>query len=784
MRRYLASLALLVCASQSWAAQLPQPEVTLRQLPLEFEANRGQHAPAVRFVSRTGAYQVALTNSGALFTLPASKQSARRSTVTLRFEGANRGVQPQGESQTEHLTNYLFSDTAERQYVDIPNFERVRYLGVYPGVDAVFYGRNGKIEYDLILQPGADARRVELSFAGARKLQVNSQGDLLVHTANGVLRQHKPAVYQERGGQRQEVVSKYRVHGNKVRFELAAYDARYAVTVDPILSYSTFLGGANGDIAAAIAVDAAGNAYVTGQTYSTNYPVAGAYQSSLGGTSDVFVSKLNPQGTGLVYSTYIGGRRSYSDSRAIAVDSSGSAYIAGTTNSNTYPATSGAYSAGISGGGAIVTKLSPAGNSLVYSTYLKGATPASIKVDAAGNAYIAGQSAASLPTTPGAFQTTVVGTSGSGFVTKLNAAGSALVYSTYFGGGGQDTINAIALDPAGNAYVVGTTNASAFPVTAGAFQTTLHGGYDAFVAKLNATGSGLVFSTYLGGATDEHGMAIAVDASGKVYVAGDTASLDFPRVNGYSKSLAYNFVTDAFITVFNADGASLAMSSYLGGRACLTSTVFSCYPAQPNDGATAIAVDPSGTHIFLGGFLSSVDVGFLIDPIQPNLNGSKDAFLAKIEVDPFTQRIMNVRYATRFGGNDQEQVNGLGIDAAGNAYITGTSYADLPTTQGAFRVASAGSQEAFVAKIGALGVPIMLEGGCDGTLTSQLRASVPLNVVGTVAFTDNGATLATVPIQNGQAIYTAAATVGTHKYTAVRSSDGAVSKPVYCKLEQ
>jgi hypothetical protein len=716
--------------------------------------------------------------------------------VTLRFNGANKSLQPVGESQTKHKTNYFLGDApgeaaagqAERQFTDVPNFERVRFRSVYPGVDALFYGRNGEVEYDLVLQPGADPSRIELSFAGARKIEIDAQGDLLVHTADGVLRQHKPTVYQEKNGLRQAIASHYRlVRGNRGRFHLAAFDAQQALTVDPILSYSTYLGGSNTDQGNAIAVDAAGNAYIAGQTFSTNFPVAGAYQASQAGTGDAFVAKLNPQGTGLVYSTYIGGRRASSEARVIAVDASGSAYIAGNTSSNNFPVTAGAYSAGLSGGGAFVTKLSPAGNTLVYSTYLKGALPRSLSVDPAGSAYVAGQSFGNLPTTAGAFRAVLpTGTAGSGFITKLNAAGSGLVYSTYLGAGGEDTINGIATDAAGHAYVAGSTTAAGFPVTAGAFQATLHGGSDAFVAKLNPAGTGLVFSTYLGGSTDDHGMAIAVDASGKVYVAGDTKSTNFPRLNGYFKGLSqYDFVTDAFVTVFNPDGASLAMSTYLGGRACLSATVNNCSPSQPNDGATGIGVDPSGTHIFVTGFLSSVDVNWLTDAIQPSQSGGKDAFVAKIEVDPFSHSIHNIRYATRLGGNVDEQASGIGIDAQGNAYIAGTTYAtNFPTTQGALRVAAGGADDVFVAKIAALGVPIMLEGGCSGASSSLLRASVPLNVAGTVAFLDNGAAVGTALIQNGQAIYTAPAAVGTHRYTAVRSSDGAVSKPVYCQVDQ
>lgn len=245
MRRTLASLALFVCALQAWGAQQATTDISRVKLPVEFEANQGQHDRSVRFLSRAGAYQVGLTTSGAIFALPGRKPSSPRTMVTLQFNGAKGALQPVGERQTEHKSNYLFGESTERQYTDIPNFERVVYRAVYPGVDAVFYGRNGEIEYDFVLQPGADPKRIELAFAGARKIELDAQGDLLVHTTGGVLRQHKPVVYQERDGKREVVASKYRLlRGNKVRFDIAAYDAKYALTVDPILSYSTYLGGA------------------------------------------------------------------------------------------------------------------------------------------------------------------------------------------------------------------------------------------------------------------------------------------------------------------------------------------------------------------------------------------------------------------------------------------------------------------------------------------------------------------------------------------------------------
>lgn len=786
MRRMLVVLTTLLCAFQAWGTSGPKPGPFQFSRPVEFEINQGQHHDAVRFLARAASYQMGLTETGAIFAL-AHGDSAARTNVGMRFIGASPVDQPVGVSQTTHKTHYFLGDSAGQQYRDIANFGKVVYRSIYPGVDAVFYGKNGEVEYDFILEPGADPRKIQIEFTGARKIEVDAGGDLLVHTAGGVLRQHKPFVYQLLQGERHEIASHYRVLGeNRVGFELAQYDARHPVTVDPVLSYSTYLGGSFGDAGNAIAVDAAGHAYVTGQTYSTNFPVVGAAQGSLSGSADVFVAKLNPQGTGLIYSTYIGGRRSSSEGRAIAVGADGSVYVAGTTSSNSYPVTAGALSSGISGGGAFVTKLSPTGNALVYSTYLRGASPLAIRVDAAGSAYVAGQGGSGFPATVGAFQSVLPpGSTVSGFVAKLNPSGSALSYATYLGGAGDSVINSLAVDSSGSVFVAGTTVADNFPVTTGTYQASRQGGKDAFVSRLDASGSNLLLSSYLGGTSDDNATAIAIDGNGRMYLAGDTYSTDFPLMQGYSKPYDSNAYNVAFVTVLDADAATLAMSTYLGGKACLSAQGGSCYPWDPTDGATAIAVDPTGKNIHVAGYLSSLSVSWIVNPIQAANNGRYDAFVAKIEADPFSQRILNIRYATRLGGGGDERVSGMAVDPAGNAYITGSaSTANFPTTQGAHRVAAPGQQDVFVVKISTHSMPIVLVGGCDGTLLSRLVARLPADAEGTVEFRDYGAPIAVVPISGGVAAHSAHAAVGTHKYTAVHSASGAVSTPVYCKVDQ
>ena len=546
-------------------------------------------------------------------------------------------------------------------------------------------------------------------------------------------------------------------------------------------------------------MDSGGSAYVAGTTDSKTFPIAGGYQPLFSGVEDVFVTKLNAQGTGLVYSTYIGGKKNSAQAAAIALDASGNAYIAGTTDSTTYPTTTGAYS---TSGTGFVTKLNASGNALIYSTRLPGTLPAAIQVDATGNAYVAGISQGGLPTTTGAIKTSFpTGSTATGFVTKLNAAGSALVYSTYLGGSTADAIRGLAINSAGNAYVTGYTSSTDFPIVAGAYQTTHKGGtYDGFVSKLNSTGTALVSSTYLGGTGRDYASAIALDSSGKIYVAGDTYSTDFPVANGYGKPGNTVGANAAFVTVLTPDAGNLAMSTYFGGYACLTEGVYSCYPTDPNDVANSIAVDPSGTNIYIAGFLSSIDVlgitvGQIADPIQKKISGTNDAFVAKIVVDPFTQRILNFRYVTRLGGNEAgattayDRATGLAIDVQGNAYVVGSSgAANFPTTQGAFHTALSTTLDAFIFKVSTLGTPITLDGGCGGPYqpaqTAQLRATLALNDTGNVSFVEGGTTLATVPIVNGVATYSGPAPIGVHKYSAIRTRDGVTSAPLYCAVSQ
>ncbi|HEU5431899.1 MAG TPA: SBBP repeat-containing protein, partial [Thermomicrobiales bacterium] len=414
-------------------------------------------------------------------------------------------------------------------------------------------------EYDCTVAPAADSNQIQLQIDGASGLSLDAAGNLLIHTAGSDLVEKAPALYQEVNGHRVAVSGQFVIEGgNRVGFAVGSYDAARPLVIDPILSYSTYLGGVNTDAAGGIAVDGAGNAYLTGFTNSSNFPTtAGAYRTVLTGSQDVFVTKINAAGTGLVYSTYIGGSGD-DEGAAIAVDALGSAYLTGFTNSTNFPFTGGVVQPSLGGfTDAFVVKLSTNGGGLVYSTYLGGNgndAGRGIAVDGFGSAYITGEtSSTNFPTTPGAFDTVLTTFQSDAFVTKLNANGTALAYSSFLGGRGLDVGTAIAVDGFGIAFVTGSTTSTDFATTPGAYRTSLAGGQDAFVTSVNPDGRSLRYSTYLGGSADDGGAGIAVDGADSAYVTGFTNSTNFPTTPGAFQT-ATGRGTDAFVTKFSFNG--------------------------------------------------------------------------------------------------------------------------------------------------------------------------------------------------------------------------------------
>jgi hypothetical protein len=699
-------------------------------LPLSFEINQGQTDRRVRFVARGIKISLFLTPAEAVFTTPDSKQAAHpipgaenrgrkqapaASPPALRMQivGADPAASAAAEQPLPGKINYLLGHDPGRWRTGIPTCARARFRQVYPGVDVVYYGNQTHLEYDFVVAPHADPGRIRLRFAGTDRVRVDKQGDLIVGRRGRTLTWRKPTVYQEGTDRRQTVSGRFTIrnaHGTAptVSFALGPYDTGRQLIIDPVLIYSTYLGGSTQDIAYGIAVDSNGNAYIAGSTGSTDFPVTpGAFQTTENGaTSNAFVTKLNPTGTALVYSTYLGGN-AQDTAYGIAVDSSGNAYVAGSTSSTDFPATPGAFQTSSRGtSNAFVTKLNPTGTALIYSTFLGGNTQDAaygIAVDNSGNAYIAGYTdSTNFPITPGAFQTSSRGGgSNAAFVTKLNPTGTALIYSTLLGGSGQNYGVCIAADSSGSAYVSGQTSATDFPVTTGAFQTTRGGGSSSntFVTKFNATGSALIYSTYLRETNDGGGENIAVDGSGNAYVVGSTSSTDFPITPGafQTTNRAPSGSSTGFVTKLNAVGAGLVYSTFLGGSG--------------DSIVDGVAVDAGG-NAYVTGFTASAD--FPTTPgVTQRVKGAGtnyDAFVTRLNATGTA-----LIYSTYLGGSSQDNAYGIALDGNGNAYVAGsTGSTNFPITPGAFQTTESGATNsaAFATKL--FPVPIFPDFNNDG----------------------------------------------------------------------
>jgi hypothetical protein len=740
------------------------------RLPLAFERNDGQVDRPVEFLSRGAGYSVFLSADGeALVTVGGAEKAALR----LKPLGARRHSHGEGREPLAGRVNYLRGDDPARWRTGIRTYARVAYDDVYPGIDLVYYGNHREIEFDFVVQPGADPSLITLAAEGADRLEVDKAGDLVFHLGGQQLRQRVPLVYQERDGVRLPVEGRYVLRGSHaVGFDLGRYEPTLPLVIDPVLVYSTYLGGAFRadplDVAHAIAVDETGNAYVAGGTDATDFPTtAGAAGATYGGNDDIFVTKLAASGASLVYSTYLGGA-DFDGVADLAIDSLGHAYLTGRTKSFDFPTTPGAYDTSLGGGeDAFVARLDPDGASLAYSTFVGGSSgPESghgiaidpvgraivvgvahasdfpttanafdttfgglndtfvtmldaggaslvystllggsssdeawdVAVDAFGYVYVAGQSASpNFPTTPGAFDTGLGGNV-DGFVTKLDHSGAALVYSTYLGGGGQEELQGVAIDGLGEAYVTGHTSSSDFPVTPGAFDTTLTGGTGGFVTKLNAAGNALAYSTFLGGSDEDSPRAVVVDAAGQAFVMGLTQSSDFPVTPG-AFDVAFRGPDALFVTALTPTGTALVYSTFLAHNAREPLV-------DPDLWAGGIAVHDNGDAYVVGGL--DGDLPTTAGAYDTSHNGGLDAFVARLNAAGSA-----LSYATYLGGHHRDEAGkdsglAVAVDGSGSAYVTGsTGSFDFPTTVGAHDVTWNGAGDVFVTKLDPVGAALV-----------------------------------------------------------------------------
>jgi hypothetical protein len=714
------------------------------KLPLSFEANHGQTNAQVKFIARGAGYTLFLTPAEAVFSLqqgsegksvsssedtrenggsdlaeavlnPTPKPAPQNNAVLrVQLVNADRNATVTGLNELPGHTNYFRGNDPSKWTTNVSTFAKVQYREILKGIDLVYYGNQGQLEYDFVVSPGADAGLINLKFSGSRDLHVDKQtGDLVLQAGTEEVRFHKPVAYQPISDKHDTVDSKSLVaanyvldSNNGVGFALGEYDHSKPVVIDPTLSYSTYLGGASNDYGTAITVDSTGSAYVTGYTSSTNFPTtAGAFQTTCGGgcsgaTSDAFVSKLDPTGSFLIFSTYLGGSgNDYGN--GITLDASDNIFIVGQTFSTDFPTTAGVFQPHCSldacaKGDVFVTELSSAGSNLIYSTYLGGSGKNqgnAIVLDTFGNAYITGYTQSiTFPVTKGAFQSKCKCSQSVAFVTKVNTRGTGLVYSTYLGGTNGDVGYGIVLDSSNNAYLTGYTQSFDFPTTPGAFQTTLGGNRAAWITKMNPTGTALVYSTYLGGVTsvttpcEACGTAIAVDSSGNAYVCGLTAESNFPVTPGAYQTTFMGPTNghDAFLTKMNPTGTGIVFSTYLGGNG--------------DTGSTGIAIDQSG-NIWLKGQTKSTVFPVTPGAFQTALGGAFDAFVS--EIDPTGSTLL---YSTYLGGSGTEYGGATAVLALDkqnppNVYVTGyTDSTNFPVIGGSLQTSNAGLNDAFVSK--------------------------------------------------------------------------------------
>ncbi len=692
----------------------------LRGIGGSFTENRGQVRNGdVRYTLAVGSLHVAMVPSGLLIemldagagTSAASSRSpsdsssqdgddataVSASVIRIGFEGSNR-VMPRGRGEFPPRSNYFTGNDPSKWQVGITSYREVVYEDLYDGIDLVYQAGESGLKYEFVVRLGADPGRIRWSYEGVAGLEI-LEGALAARTGFGEFRDAAPIAYQ---GDR-EVRCRYSLHGLSVGLRCGSWDPTKTLTIDPLL-YSTFLGGSTDTRGLALAVDASGDAYVTGYTLSADLPTTpGAYRTSIVGvgTWDAFVVKLNPSGTAPVYSTFLGGS-SIDRGFAIAVDGAGDAYVAGYTNSSDFPTTPGALRTSFTSGGmeGFVTKLNAAGNALLYSTFLGGSADDrayAIALDAYGDALVTGRTKSpDFPITPGAFdptfQNTICGLvlCAHGFVSKLSADGSALAYSSYLGGRSSDRGLGIAVDTSGDAYVVGYTNSSDFPVTPGAYGTAFHAGAcgsftcsEGFVAKVNPAGTALAYSTFLGGSKTEHVHEVAIDSGGAAYVTGETNSTDFPVTpGGYETTYPGAGNRHAFVARLDATGSSIVYSTFLGG--------------SNSDHGHGIALDASG-NAYVVGRTNSSDFPTTPGAVDTAFGGgaTNDVFVSELNAAG-TQLL----YSTFLGGSADDWGNAIAIDAGANVYVTGhTLSSNFPTTPGAFRTAYSGLSEAFVAKL-------------------------------------------------------------------------------------
>lgn len=655
-------------SSQNQILLSPDRANSFRNISPSFVENLGQFDDLVKYSLSFSGGQIFLTPQEIVFQ-SFSRTDRGQGVVQnsrLRFVGSNPETKIKGLHRNRATFNYFRGNDPKQWIRGAQTFESVLYEEIYPNIDLVLDGERSLEVLEFHIKPGGDVHQIQLEFDGKKvdveKVNLSQREDILRLQIRKIIR----------------------------TLELA---------VDPVLDYSTFLGGSDEESAWIIAVDSFGCAYVAGETYLSDYPTTfGSYDTNFSGEGDIFVSKLDPSGSNLIYSTFIGGSADHTDgvegADGIAVDEFGNVYLTGWTSATDFPTTPTAFDRSFNGGGpeyfidTFVTKLDASGSNLLYSTYLGGNRDDwgnGLTIDAEGYAYVVGVTySINFPTTPGVIDTSHNGGIGDAFVTKMDQTGSSLLYSTFIGGAQWEEGSSIVIDSEGNAYISGYTESEDFPVTPGAYDTSYNDNQDGYVCKLNSTGSVLLFSTFLGGNGEDScdsdgGDGMALDRVGNIYVVGETESENFPTTPG-AFDTTHNGRWDVFVSVLSASGSSLLYSTFLGG--------------SKDEEGNGIVLDNSG-GIFIVGDTNSTDFPTTANALDTSLNGRQDVFVAKL-----ISSVSSLAFSTFLGGDGDDESDGITIDDNGSIYVTGwTKSGNFPTTPGAYDTSYNGEGDVFVSKI-------------------------------------------------------------------------------------
>ena len=710
------------------------PSAVLQKLPLSFEENRGQTNSQAKFIARAPGFTLFATPSEMITVMKSSTSTGDRAVVRTRLRGADRDAKLIGEGKHAAKSNYLVGNDPDKWTIGAAHFARIRQSNVYPGVDLVYHGDNSGLEYDFVVAPGADPKRIRLSFSGMQKIVIDPSGDLRLHTEYGELTQHKPIVYQTVDGERRFISGAFeRVGKTLVGFRIGTYDHAKELVIDPAVEYATYFGGSSSDSAQAIAVDNNGNAYIVGNTNSSDLPVSSAVNGTNATNSSLmFVSKINTTTNTLVYSTYLGGANGANNAIGITVDASGSAYVVGISTATDFPLV-GAIQATNSGTeDAVIAKLNSSGNTLLFSTYFGGSssdTATAVAVGTGGVAYVVGYTLSANFPTKLAYQNSFGGFTDA-FVAKIDTVAKSLIYSTYLGGNDVDASYAVTINSAGQAFVAGQTSSSNFQTTAGVLRASQDSSNEAFVTKFSADGQSLDFSTRLDDAYAAV-RSIALNAAGNIFVAGTVSISCFAG----AREINSNGFEHGFLATLDGTGASLTMNS--------------CIRGAPIDG---LALGPDGSMYVTGIANAAIVVGSGTS-IQPF-----SRFFMKVLANGsgigYGISLNDIGGANIFGGNR------VAVDSSGHAYLTGANdgLGNIAVSIPNLGATVKGFEDAYLLRFApTISTTTSLTGPSSNVQVGQplqLTATVTNGVIGSVTFKNGNTILGTQALTGSTATLT------------------------------